>query len=93
MENHKEQLNLFTEKDFEPRNTEQAKPSKPEPSLSWSDIFESSAGYDCFYYVCRGACALHGDAVGWMDCDDYRSINDDDTQDDDQTPVHGVAGE
>jgi len=34
MENHKEQLNLFTEKDSEPRNTEQAKPSKPEPGLS-----------------------------------------------------------
>lgn len=68
MENHKEQLNLFTEKDFEPRNTEQPKLSKPEPSLSWSDIFESSAGYDCLYYVCRGEHAPYMvmRSAGWI---------------------------
>lgn len=82
MENQNEQLSLFTEQAFEPRDIEQVKPNKPQPNLSLSDVFESNIGCDCFYYLAAGSCVLHGDTTHCIDCDDYKSINDD-TQDDD----------
>ena len=81
MKNQNEQLNLFTEQDFESRH-EQVEHKKPEFNLDLSHVFESQIGFDCFYYIGAGNCVLHGDTTGCSDCDDYKSINDDDTQDD-----------
>lgn len=82
MKNQDEQLGLFTKRDFEPRH-EQVEHKKPEFIRDLSHVFESQIGFDCFYYMCEGNCALHGDMSGCADCEDYKSINDDDTQDED----------
>ena len=82
MENQNEQLNLFTKKDFERRDIEQAGLMKAEANLETPHFFVPWMGNDCVYYVGAKQCAAHGDFVACMDCDDYRS-SDDDTADDD----------
>lgn len=83
MENQNEQLNLFTEQAFEPRDIEQAELMKAKTNLEKPQVSVCHVGNDCFYYLGAGNCVLHGDTVGCMDCDDYKSIIDDDAQDDD----------
>lgn len=83
MENQNEQLSLFTEHAFEPRDIEQVENKKPEFDLDLSHVFESQIGFDCFYYLAAGSCVLHGDTTHCINCDDYKSINDDDIKDED----------
>lgn len=82
MKNEHRQLNIFTEQDFRPKHSEQ--PSNPQPNLSWKDYFDHTRmDIDCFYYLCAGNCVMHGDTSGCMDCQDYKSINEDDNDQDD----------
>lgn len=83
MDNQNEQLSLFSEKAFEPRDIEQAELMKTKANVEKSQVIASYIGNDCFYYMGAGNCAVHGDTTDCIDCDDYKSINDDDTQDDD----------
>lgn len=83
MKNQNDQLNLFTDKAFEPRVIEQAEPMKDETNLEKPQVGVCHVGNDCFYYLGVGTCVLHGDIWDCIDCDDYKSINDDDNEDDD----------
>ena len=82
MESQNEQLNLFTEQAFEPRDIEQAELMKAKTNPDKPQAIVSYIGKDCFYYLCAGNCVVHGDMGDCVNCDDYKSINDDDTQDD-----------
>lgn len=83
MRNQNEQLTLFTEQAFEPRDIEQAELMKAKANLDRAQASAHYIGNDCFYYLCAGNCVLHGDAWRCDDCDDYKSINDDEVEDDD----------
>jgi hypothetical protein len=79
----KDQLSLFAQKDSEPRDIKQAELTEAKTDLNEPQSTVSYTGNDCFYYMGAGNCAVHGDTMGCVDCDDYKSINDDDTEDDD----------
>ena len=83
MEKQKEQLSLFTEEDFKPRNTEQAEPMKAETNPKTQHFFIPWMGNDCVYYIGAGNCAATGEFVDCMDCDDYKSVDGDDIDDED----------
>jgi hypothetical protein len=82
MENQKEQLSLFTQEDFEPKDIKQAELTKVRTNLQESEVTACYTRNDCAYYIGTGNCSLHGDTVDCWDCDDYESIDDDDTEDD-----------
>jgi len=81
MENQKEQLSLFTKEMFESRDGQQDEPRRAEANLGAQHFFVPWMGNDCVFYVGGGNCAAHGDFVDCLDCDDYKSVDDDDTQD------------
>jgi len=83
MENQSEQLSLFSEKAFEPRDIGQAELMKTKANVEKSQVIVSYIANDCFYYMGAGNCAMHGDAVGCVDCDECKSTDDDDDHDND----------
>ena len=48
-------------------------------------VFESKLdviiGIDCVYYIGAGNCTARGDAFGCEECEDYKSINGDEPDD------------
>lgn len=83
MKDQSKQLTLFTEEDFRPKDNKQERLSEAEVKLEKVLTGVSYIGNDCFYYLAAGACVLHGDAIGCRDCDNYKSINDDEDDDED----------
>jgi len=78
MQQKDKQLSLFSNADFAPRSHEQGQSG----GLSAHGMTIVSIGNDCFYYMGAGNCHIHGDAIGCEECDDYRSINQEDEDDD-----------
>ena len=81
MKNQNEQLGLFTEQDFEPRDIEQAELMKSKTDPGTPHFFVPWMGNDCVHYVGAAQCAAHGDFVECKDCCDYKSVYGNDIED------------
>ncbi|MFC1958340.1 hypothetical protein ACFLV6_00235 [Chloroflexota bacterium] len=76
------QFSMFSDVDFTPRNVELIQSTEPKHDIGIT-LLTGNCSIDCFYYVAAGICHIHGDASGCDECDDYKSINEENIQDDD----------
>ena len=78
------QIALFSEEDLAKKNPEPEQPAMSTP-ISGHYVglgLGENPAIDCIHYIAAGTCIARGDAFGCEECEDYKSINGDEPDDD-----------
>ena len=78
--NYDEQPQLFTDSDFIQKDEQKHLVNK-HPGINISKL---SDAVFCYHYAGAGACRIHCNPIGCGECEDFQSVVDDDTEEDDE---------